>query len=251
MIHQLVNIYRHLLHLCTQCKPESTCRPASARPTVIRSNSFWQFGNWWSCDYHAARQTQRKMSWRPCGLGVTTWHGLVIVGGSNDGYLMPGHMWSTYLHHDNTCPVSACDVIKWKYFPRYWPLVRGIHRSPGNSPHKGQWRGALMFSLICAWINGWVNNREAGDLRRHRAHCDVTVMEGFVCRLFQLRHVSLHIRSSLHGFSQCLIFADAKNIPRRMSCFVIWIRYHRCRRIHMSIWETAGDDIQFITQNTL
>ena len=41
------------------------------------------------------------------------------------------------------------DVIKWKHFPRYWPFVRGIHRSPGNSPHKGQWRGALMFSLIC------------------------------------------------------------------------------------------------------
>ena len=68
------------------------------------------------------------------------------------------------------------DVIKWKHFPRYWPFVRGIHRSPVNSPHKGQWRGALMFSLICAWINGWVNNREAGDLRRHRAHYDVTVM---------------------------------------------------------------------------
>ena len=42
--------------------------------------------------------------------------------------------------------------------------------------HKGQWRGALMFSLICAWINGWVNNREAGDLRRDRVHYDVTVM---------------------------------------------------------------------------
>ena len=27
-----------------------------------------------------------------------------------------------------------------------------------NSPHKGQWRGALIFSLICARINGWVNN---------------------------------------------------------------------------------------------
>ena len=40
------------------------------------------------------------------------------------------------------------DVIKWKHFPRYWPFVRGIHRSPVNSPHKGQWRGALMFSLI-------------------------------------------------------------------------------------------------------
>ena len=48
--------------------------------------------------------------------------------------------------------------------------------SPVNSPHKGQWRGALMFSLICAWINGWVNNHEAGDLRRHRAHYDVTVI---------------------------------------------------------------------------
>ena len=42
--------------------------------------------------------------------------------------------------------------------------------------HKGQWRAALMLSLICAWINGWVNNGEAGDLRRRRAHYDVTVM---------------------------------------------------------------------------
>ena len=68
------------------------------------------------------------------------------------------------------------DVIKWKHFPRYWPFVRGIPRSPVNSPHKGQWRGALMSSLICAWINGWANNGEAGDLRRNHAHYDVTVM---------------------------------------------------------------------------
>ena len=47
---------------------------------------------------------------------------------------------------------------------------------PVNSPHKGQWRGALKFSLICVWINVWVNNREAGDLRHHRGHYDVTVM---------------------------------------------------------------------------
>ena len=43
-------------------------------------------------------------------------------------------------------------------------------------PHKGQSRGALMFSLICAWTSGWVNNRDAGDLRRHHVHYDVTVM---------------------------------------------------------------------------
>ena len=59
----------------------------------------------------------------------------------------------------------------------YWPFVRGIHRSPVNFPHRGLWRGALMFSLICAWINGWVNSGKAGDLRRHRAHYDVTVMK--------------------------------------------------------------------------
>ena len=63
-----------------------------------------------------------------------------------------------YCYHD--------DVIKWKHFPRNWPFVRGIHRSPVNSPHKGQWREALMFSLICVWINDWVNNHGAGDLRR-------------------------------------------------------------------------------------
>ena len=68
------------------------------------------------------------------------------------------------------------DVIKWKDFPRHWPFMRGIHGSPVNSPHKGQWRGTLMFSLICVWINGWVNNGEAVDLRRHRAHFDVTAM---------------------------------------------------------------------------
>ena len=68
------------------------------------------------------------------------------------------------------------DVIKWKHFPRYWPFVRGIHRSPVNSPIKGQWHGALMFFLICVWINGWVNNGETGDLRHHRAHYDVRLM---------------------------------------------------------------------------
>ena len=69
------------------------------------------------------------------------------------------------------------DVIKWKHFPRYWSFVQGIHRSPVNSLHKGQWRGALMFYLIWTWTNGWVNNRETGDLIRHRVHYDVTVTD--------------------------------------------------------------------------
>ena len=68
------------------------------------------------------------------------------------------------------------DVIKRKHFPHYWPFVRGIHRSLVNSPNKGQWHWALMFSFICAWTNYWVNNWDDGDLRCHRAHNVVTVM---------------------------------------------------------------------------
>ena len=65
-------------------------------------------------------------------------------------------------------------------------ICAGNSPVPVNSPHKGQWRGALMFTLICARINGWVNNREAGDLRRYRAHYDVIVMT------FSSRHFPMH-----------------------------------------------------------
>ena len=86
----------------------------------------------------------------------------IVLGGYNNSYTK---------NQDNMMTSSIGNI-----FPHYWPFVRGIHRSSLNSPHKGQWRGALMFSLICAWSNGWVNTREAGDLRRYRAHYDVVVM---------------------------------------------------------------------------
>ena len=78
--------------------------------------------------------------------------------------------------------MSLMTVIKWKHFPRYWPFVQGIHWSPMNFLHIGQWRGALMFSLIYVWINGWANNRETGDLRRHHVHDNVIVMENSHCK---------------------------------------------------------------------
>ena len=56
------------------------------------------------------------------------------------------------------------------------PFARGIHRSPVNSPHKGQWRGALMVFFYLHLNKGSVNHQDAGDLRRHRIHSDVTVM---------------------------------------------------------------------------
>ena len=70
--------------------------------------------------------------------------------------------WKLNQREANFFPKNAFhdDVIKWKHLPRYWLFVREIHRWPVIPPHKGQWRGDLMFSLICAWINGWVNNRD-------------------------------------------------------------------------------------------
>ena len=79
---------------------------------------------------------------------------------------------------DISCLPGADSIhISWwrhqmENFPRYWPFVRGIHRSPVNSMHRGQCRGALLFTLMSVWINGWVNNGEAGNLRRHHAHFD-------------------------------------------------------------------------------
>ena len=116
-----------------------------------------------------------------CHLG-DQWDGRPMIWGTNemgdqwDGGPM---RWGTNDVHPKQTPTAAQDdVIKWKHFPRYWPFVWGIHRSVVNSPHKGQWRGALiMFSLIYACSNGWVNNWDASDLTRHRAHYNVTVID--------------------------------------------------------------------------
>ena len=114
----------------------------------------------------------------------------------------------------------TCDVIKWKHFPRYWLSVRGIHRSPVNSLHKGQWHGALMFSLIGAWMNGWVNNREAGDWRRLRAHYAVTVM----------RHYGSSCKASVKTFvlNSLLEYGRPDNDHRKRKDFFHDICCHKC-----------------------
>ena len=78
--------------------------------------------------------------------------------------------YSTTTHEKCVSLLEHDDVIKWKHFPRYWPFVRGIHQS-----HRGNlW--VWCFLWFADWINSWVNNREAGDLRRHHAHNDVILM---------------------------------------------------------------------------
>ena len=77
----------------------------------------------------------------------------------------------------------TCKGVNWLEFHAHITSLM-MTSSNGNifhvtghlSPHKGQWRGALMFSLIYVSINDWVNNREAGDVRCYHAHYDVIVM---------------------------------------------------------------------------
>ena len=57
----------------------------------------------------------------------------------------------------------------------------GEFTGPGEFPTQRPVTRSFDVSLICVWINGWVNNREAGDLRRHQAHCDVIVMGSVFC----------------------------------------------------------------------
>ena len=111
-------------------------------------------------------------------------------------------------HESGTSPQAHDYVIKSKHFPCNWPFVWGIHRSPVNSSLKGQWREALMFSLICAWINGWVKNWDTGDLRRHGAHYDVTVMQyselAFVSR--SLNYLSrIHVKTNFLIIDQIIL----------------------------------------------
>ena len=81
----------------------------------------------------------------------------------------------TYIERDSIL-VYHDDVIKWKHFPRNWPFVRIIHR-PRWIPHtKASDAELWCFLWSAGCINGWVNNREAGDLRRHRGHYYVSVM---------------------------------------------------------------------------
>ena len=109
--------------------------------------------------------------------------------------------WRLSWGHDNSRLFGSTtqthdDVIKWKHLPCYWPIVRGIHRSPVDSSRKGQWRGLLKLYLICAWTNGWANNRNADDLWRHCSYFDVSAMYSRAREYVKLKHMQTNIYHS-------------------------------------------------------
>ena len=115
------------------------------------------------------------------------------------------------------------DVIKWKHFPRYWPFVRGIHRSPLNFAHKGRWRGALMFHLICA-LNKRLNKQSWGwwfetPTRSLWRHCNVLMLWWW--------HISLRMKAV------------------KFNCYILWHRLlHASTNATyiLSVQHTAGSD---------
>ena len=138
---------------------------------------------------------------------------------------------------------SWCCPISWwrhqmKTFSALLALCAGNSPVPVNSPHKGQWRGALMFTLICARINDWVNNREAGDLRRHLDHYDVSVMllslmlslvvfvviNVMTTRRFQYSHMYHVCRGKMQIQSASSASANLNNVVKSVErCFELTI----------------------------
>ena len=109
--------------------------------------------------------------------------------------------------------------MKWKHFPHYWPFVWGIHWSLVNSPDNGQWREALMFSLICVWTNGWVNYNGTSNTGGHGISSYVidpflTVHHQMICRIWCIMPTLPKLRSRLKIKKSHLALATSQiNVP--------------------------------------
>ena len=110
-------------------------------------------------------------------LNHITWHYLqklvwLQVTGNSRKWLLVGY----------PCWLKQTPISKlWRHQMETFSALLAI--CVGNSPHKSQWGGGLRWCFLWSapWINGWVDNREAGDLRRHRAHYDAIVMNLCIC----------------------------------------------------------------------
>ena len=142
------------------------------------------------------------------------------------------------------CIMSWWRLQKWKHFLCYWPFVWGIQRSSVNSLHKGQWREALMCSLICAWINGWVYNDEAGDLKCHCAHYDITVMWNLTQKhCFGGLFMALSFIRYLINFSHAWILDLIPSQPHLGPLLLLWFNLTLAwisNYIHHKVWCGIG-----------
>ena len=129
--------------------------------------------------------------------------------------------------------------------------------SSGNSPHKGQWHGALMFSLISTWINSWVNDREAGDSRCHHAY-DVIVIKAngtvtyisapmILSIMSQSGRKQQHSRCSQRSSTAVVILLPRDNLARRKTTAMSHLYKPGClfaRNVGWACWIETNGNIQ-------
>ena len=107
------------------------------------------------------------------------------------------------------------DVMPWKRFPCYRPLVRGIHRSLVDSSPNGPITWSLMLSFLLTQTNSWINCWIIGALKRHDVHWDVIVMWH---ALFNGEKISAVNEAVVHGNDnklnqQCISNYNHINLP--------------------------------------
>ena len=120
-----------------------------------------------------------------CGQKLCTyWYQIRILTVQICGWIY--QIWRSQIRHFHNSAYHD-DVINWKHFRLYWSFVQGIHWfSRWIAPTKAS-DAELWFFFHLRWTNGWANNRDAGDMRRHHAHYYVTVMicHGFTIVTFE------------------------------------------------------------------
>ena len=137
------------------------------------------------------------------------WHELQFSLRVSSSILLLNWAWMGFLG------VYFTNIEWWRHqmeiFSALLVLCAEIQRLLVNSPHKGQWRGALVFSLISAWKNVWVNDRDAVYLRRYRAHYEVAIM--FYLRLRHGLVITFLFNCESNYYSWNNINDDLFNLP--------------------------------------
>ena len=143
------------------------------------------------------------------------------------------------------------DVIKWEHFPLYWPFVRGIHRSSVNSPHEGEWRGALIFSLICAWINGSVMSKCIECQRSNELKPIILEVVGNTTSFFILCSIGTVVGSSPYGCKSTWIPAWISNHILSKVWDEITYPFPNFNACTVEVWEWISDFISHFIMDVI
>ena len=140
-------------------------------------------------------------------------------------------LWGVFIETGATnCLGVHDDGIKWKHFPRYWPFVWGIHQSPINFPHKGQWRG-VCFRKMFPFDDGimwWYFFRQAVYLM-------IVFQQQIFHGLYGLSLISIY---SIGMLSMILILAHLSDVWAKLLRIIVAVYGHNICMIYGPIMGT-------------